>query len=433
MSCEDGGAVAVIDGETDAVQTVIVSYLYDPRDPCYVEARDRIYVLDYSIGGLSVIDCAINALVGTKIIGMLPDGMAADTSGEKLFVVDRGTCQLSVISTDTDSLVGVVHIPARMSAPVFINPGTGKLYCFASREGRKLAVVDTEGDSVLAFIGTHESPAAFAISTVSNRIYVFDDDTSLVAVVDGSGDTVSAYILLGEPPRCLGYSRTLDRVYAIGEHGLLSAIDCRTNSVVAETHVRIPLSIPLWNPVSNKLYYRTIDDSLGVIDCQSGEMTAHLGFGAFPTARLCDTLANKVYVTDGSGTVWFVDGKTDSVVGHVEIPACPRDMAWCPGRRRVYACCSPSSVAVLRDTVTGIAEGRRGSRSVGAPTVVRGVFLLTGKQEATMLDIAGRMVMNLQPGQNDIRHLAPGVYFLREGPRGQGAEGSSVRKIVIQR
>jgi len=37
------------------------------------------------------------------------------------------------------------------------------------------------------------------------------------------------------------------------------------------------------------------------------------------------------------------------------------------------------------------------------------------------------------PGENDVRHLAPGVYFIRaKGSRGQGAEGSGA-KVVIQR
>ena len=30
-----------------------------------------------------------------------------------------------------------------------------------------------------------------------------------------------------------------------------------------------------------------------------------------------------------------------------------------------------------------------------------------------LLDISGRRVMDLSPGSNDIRHLRPGVYFVR--------------------
>jgi hypothetical protein len=68
------------------------------------------------------------------------------------------------------------------------------------------------------------------------------------------------------------------------------------------------------------------------------------------------------------------------------------------------------------------------------PTIIRGVLDRAGLGHGpALLDISGRKVMDLQSGENDVRHLAPGVYFIRtEGPRGQGVEGSS-RKVVIQR
>ncbi|UCG42757.1 MAG: T9SS type A sorting domain-containing protein, partial [candidate division WOR-3 bacterium] len=49
---------------------------------------------------------------------------------------------------------------------------------------------------------------------------------------------------------------------------------------------------------------------------------------------------------------------------------------------------------------------------------------------AMLLDATGRVVMDLQPGPNDIRHVAPGIYFLR--PAESGGR-SAVRKVVIQR
>ncbi len=50
-----------------------------------------------------------------------------------------------------------------------------------------------------------------------------------------------------------------------------------------------------------------------------------------------------------------------------------------------------------------------------------------------LLNSAGRKVMDLQPGENDVRHLSPGVYFLRgKGSRGPGSEGSS-RKVILTR
>jgi hypothetical protein len=74
------------------------------------------------------------------------------------------------------------------------------------------------------------------------------------------------------------------------------------------------------------------------------------------------------------------------------------------------------------------------SLSRAATTIWKSTVVLPGKQEAELLDISGRKVMELQQGANDIRHLAPGVYFVREeGPRVPGSQRLSVRKVVIQR
>jgi len=79
-----------------------------------------------------------------------------------------------------------------------------------------------------------------------------------------------------------------------------------------------------------------------------------------------------------------------------------------------------------------------------APTVIRGVLNLSGLghnpilpgesglcPKPALLDISGRKVMDLQPGENDVRHLAPGVYFIRA--QGTGVMGQETRKVVIQR
>jgi hypothetical protein len=52
---------------------------------------------------------------------------------------------------------------------------------------------------------------------------------------------------------------------------------------------------------------------------------------------------------------------------------------------------------------------------------------------AELLDISGRKVADLRPGANDVRALAPGVYFVRHEPSAVSRERSvaSVRKVII--
>ncbi len=68
-----------------------------------------------------------------------------------------------------------------------------------------------------------------------------------------------------------------------------------------------------------------------------------------------------------------------------------------------------------------VAEPKVEVRRTNRPTIVRGVLFLDGGcphtgavPEAALLDISGRKVLDLKPGANDVRHLAPGVYFVTQ-------------------
>ena len=88
----------------------------------------------------------------------------------------------------------------------------------------------------------------------------------------------------------------------------------------------------------------------------------------------------------------------------------------------------------------GIEEGRPAPdarRRTPDATIVRGALWMgyrirdTGCR-AELLDIGGRKVMELRPGENDVRQLAPGIYFVRPAA-GVGREASSVRKVIVTR
>ena len=81
----------------------------------------------------------------------------------------------------------------------------------------------------------------------------------------------------------------------------------------------------------------------------------------------------------------------------------------------------------------GIEDGRRPSAgsSRSTATIVRGVLFVPDDRkpatasQASLLDAAGRMVMELQPGPNDVRHLRSGIYFI--------SSSKSVERLVLTR
>jgi hypothetical protein len=54
-------------------------------------------------------------------------------------------------------------------------------------------------------------------------------------------------------------------------------------------------------------------------------------------------------------------------------------------------------------------------------------------QPSVLLDAAGRRVTNLHAGANDVRALAPGVYFVRDGGGSREQGGAGIRKVVVTR
>jgi hypothetical protein len=67
------------------------------------------------------------------------------------------------------------------------------------------------------------------------------------------------------------------------------------------------------------------------------------------------------------------------------------------------------------------------------PTVVRGVLFLPERPSpsASLLDAAGRKVMDVRPGANEVGRVSPGVYFVRQASS-VSRDASSVTKVVIQ-
>ena len=75
--------------------------------------------------------------------------------------------------------------------------------------------------------------------------------------------------------------------------------------------------------------------------------------------------------------------------------------------------------AFLRELQVGIGEGKwvGTSRRPAMPTLVRGTLRLSEGTGGALLDVAGRRLVKLNPGANDVDFLAPGVYLVIPQPR----------------
>ena len=208
---------------------------------------------------------------------------------------------------------------------------------------------------------------------------------------------------------------------------------------------RAPRAFAL-NPGAGKLYcanlgvYPDYDTTVSVIDTDLDTIVRTVGVGTEPGAAMCyNPTSNKVFVSTGhwgAVSASVIDCRDDQVILRMPVPGYFWEFGVLPALDKLYVPGSNSSAlsVISESAYTGIGQGpgQVNARTQEA-TVLRGVLRLPlspSSIQASLFDMTGRRVMALVPGPNDIHHLAPGVYFVRE-QAGDSRDKSSVWKVVV--
>ncbi|HTW90766.1 MAG TPA: hypothetical protein VMH22_03575 [bacterium] len=146
-----------------------------------------------------------------------------------------------------------------------------------------------------------------------------------------------------------------------------------------------------------------------------------------------------IYAVHFDGKSWSGEQRLDDDSAHgdgsVTVALDPAGLpwvAWCgvtysQGNDDIY-CNHYSTPPAIHETKHGAATRLqsviRGVLCVPASSVMRGA-------SCALLDISGRRVLDLHHGTNDVRALAPGVYFVREGLGTRGEGLGKTRKVVL--
>jgi len=285
-----------------------------------------------------------------------------------------------------------------------------RVYCATGYDAH-VAVLDAEGDSTIASVPVGGPAQALSLNPDANLVYCATRDNDGVAVIDGMALRVVNIIPVGTDPAALFYNERHNKLYCANGYysndKTVTAIDCSTETPVATINVQVSPSALAYDSVGDRLYcLGTSINYVAIVDCQRDIMVKLLGVGSRPVAAACAFDFRRTYVASRYG----------------------------------------SSLSVIRDSVTAWVEAPDGLPAITrpAPTIVHGMLYLPRDMTETaevsdrvprlsLLDISGRKVMDLVPGANDVRALAPGVYFVKEGGERSEEGGAGIRKVVVTR
>ncbi len=275
----------------------------------------------------------IPAIAGEVPVGRTPGFVAIAPNGKFAYVANRAAGVVTVVDTAVDKVVATIPIPDGPPQYLAFAPDGSRLYVSvfndADRSINRVAVLDTQTNTVLTTIPVGTRPYALAVRPDGSEIYVPNHDSGTVSVIDTTANILVTDIRVKPNPHWVEFSRDGSRAYTANhESNLVSVVDTGTREIVAEIPVQ-----------------------------QSPHSVA-----IHPSRPL---LANVNYDAD---SVTVTDTTTDTVVATIAVGTHPQDVAWAPDGRHLYV------TNVDSDTLTVIAtDGYRTTATVPtgeAPTSV---------------------------------------------------------------
>jgi len=402
-----------------------------------------VYCANSGDSTLSAIDREKCEVYATIVVGDEPSLLAADPYQYEVYCACRRGRSVCIVSSESNTVVATFPVEYAPSAILQIRYPERRLFVAGyntSRCNSTVTVIDLERREVAAELSVPGEVASILYSGSSaDRLYCSDPVGACVWVVSVPGESLVGSIPAGAGASAMTLTER-GRLYCANRwDGTVTVIDRTADTVLAVLPVgKEPISLLYARELSLGMVYcaNLGSDYVSVIDDYYVGVCDSLTTGAGPCFCHYDWMWYKLYVLNfRAWTVTVHDVWSGELLVTLEVPAGPVAAAhveWNWLNRLFVACGESDSVAVVADSIQ-IVGAEDGGPSAGRPqsaTLVRGMLKIPGGRDAELVDINGRHVLFLQPGSNDIRHLAPGVYFVRSAESGKR---SAVQKVVIQR
>jgi YVTN family beta-propeller protein len=292
------------------------------RALCFVPPHGKLYVASLDADSVVVVDCATNqATSAIHTAGVVPV-MQYNGQNDRLYC---GGEQISVIDCAVDSMVGT--IPVATSAFGY-DSASNKLYVGGSGP---LAVIDCASDSVVASLSEVGSATALCLNPTARKVYAVTTDTLFAIWTDG--DSVAARLPFDSLGPLLACDPQRNRIYCTWSRrdwGHWVSIDCSSDTVLLTRLTELPLTFLACNTARDMLYvfFRSWFDEVVMYDATTGQFLKSVRLDGIPPGGGWSPGLDRLYCLP---MVYYedlgysccllsaVDGTRDSIVGVVPL------------------------------------------------------------------------------------------------------------------
>lgn len=310
-------------------------------------AQPFAYVANSDSDTVSVIDTAINTVVGTVIVGDNPRALAITPDGTNVYVANFDSNDVSVIDTATNTVVSTIALPVGIQQPrprgIAITPNGTRAYV-TNQGSNDVSVIDTTTKTVLDTVDVGSLPIGVAITPDGSLVYVLNVSSNNISVIDTASNTMIDIIVVDTSPR--GIAITPDGSSAYVTHftffeptpgtfiNRVSVIDIATsivNTVEISGFFSYLLAI---TPDGSSVYVANASPSsnnVSVIDTTTNTEITTIPVGSEPGAVAFTPDGTRAYVTNNtSNNVSVIDTLSNTVLDTIDVGNMPREVAIAP-------------------------------------------------------------------------------------------------------
>jgi DNA-binding beta-propeller fold protein YncE len=349
---------------------------FEPDDIIYSVSTNRLLVFSAAHESLYVLNCGDYSI--DKVIplnGHFNTGVywAYNWQRDKYYMVTITPDELIVFDAASDSLT--------RRLPIY---GTRKP-CYAAKHDRVyvcddtvMRILDCGTDSFVGTVpnGTYSPWGAVSWDSVGDKLYATAHNSpteDVLLAYSCANDSPVAAVNTGIfRPMVLAYYPPLHKAYLGSDWGMdkVASYDCEHDSVIRELAVNYQGSTrgtAGYDAARGKLYLSNrgvTKDTLCAIDCRTDSIIKRTPLPYHVLDMAMASRTGRLYFTipDPTNLVMVLDCRTDTLLGPgFEIgwgPYGPMHLAYDSVHNRVFVSCEDSSIYVLADDTTGVAERR---------------------------------------------------------------------------
>ncbi|MGH9509339.1 MAG: YncE family protein [Terriglobales bacterium] len=208
-------------------------------------AGDKLYSINNGTSDVTVIATVDRSIVKSVPVGLAPVWAVVSSDGARLYILNQGSDNVTVMETVTDTVLNTVALPG----------GSGSTFMVFDSRLLRVYVANTAGDSVSIINADRNSPNFLAVTTVpvgtaptsvtaladGSRAYAANSGSDTVSVINTLNNTVMKTISVGIAPLSVGSAPDSSRVYAANSGSNNTSI-IRTSDDTVLLNVQAPKS-----------------------------------------------------------------------------------------------------------------------------------------------------------------------------------------------